>query len=220
MVELSPSILSANFSNVIGDIQKIKSKNLKMLHLDVMDGIFVNNISFGFKMIEDLRKNCDYFFDTHLMIHEPLRYIERFKEAGSDLITIHVESTKEVSKTIDAINSLNIKSGITLRPSTNLNEVYKYLDKVDLVLVMSVEPGFGGQGFIEESHDRIKKLRKYIDENNLKTKIEVDGGIKSHNVSKIVEDGADIIVSGSDIFSKDDINKQIETYYDIFKNYK
>ncbi len=218
MVELSPSVLSCNFANPIADIEKIKTHKLKMIHLDVMDGMFVPNISFGFKFIKDLRKNCDYFFDTHLMIEEPIRYIEEFYKSGSDLITIHYEACKDVESTIRKIKSFGIKAGISLKPNTKVEEITKYLDMVDLVLVMSVEPGFGGQKFIENSHQKIKQLREYIDKNNLDVKIEVDGGIKTSNVEKVISDGADIIVSGSDIFAKEDINSQVIKYYELFNN--
>ena len=215
MVELAPSILSCNFANLEKDIEDTCKTELKMLHIDVMDGIFVPNISFGFKVIRDLRKITDYFFDTHLMIKEPIRYIENFKKAGADRLTIHYEACKNLDETIEKIRENDMEVGLTFKPATNINLIIPYLNKIDLVLVMSVEPGFGGQTFIEESFDKIKILRDYIDSNNLDVLIEVDGGIKTTNVDKVIGAGADIIVSGSDVFGKD-IKKQINTYYKIF----
>lgn len=216
MVELSPSVLSCNFSNVQKDLDELKGTKVKYLHLDVMDGNFVPNISFGFSQIKDIRDKNNLIFDTHLMIEEPVRYLERFKEAGSDLITVHFEACSNLDETLNKIKSLGLKVGLSFKPKTKLEKVIPYLDKLDLILVMSVEPGFGGQKFIENSLDKIKYLRKYIDDKKLPTLIEVDGGIKTFNLKKVVEAGADIIVSGSDIFAKDDIRGQVETYYEIF----
>ncbi|MDD7382850.1 MAG: ribulose-phosphate 3-epimerase [Peptoniphilaceae bacterium] len=215
MVELSPSILSADFSNIGNILKNIKSEKLKMIHLDVMDGVFVPNITFGFKFIEDIKKITDYFFDVHLMVYEPIRFIEKFKNSGADLITVHLEACKNVNETLDKINSLNIKSGLAINPDTKIECIYKYLNKIDFALIMSVNPGFGGQKFIENTHDKIINLKEFIKKNNLKTKIEVDGGIKTLNVKSVIDDGAEVIVSGSDIFNND-VNKKIEEYYNIF----
>lgn len=217
MVDLSPSILSADFCNLQNEIKKVDCKNLKYLHMDVMDGIFVNNISFGFKLIEDVKKATNLILDTHLMIEEPIRYVERFAKAGSDIITIHVEACKDVLKTIQKIKDLNVRVGITLRPSTPLEMIFPYLNEVDLILIMSVEPGFGGQGFIEESHQRIQTISNIVREKDLDILIEVDGGIKTSNVSEVIKDGADLIVSGSDIFSNPNPDKQVLKYYEIFE---
>ena len=217
MVELAPSILSCNFYDLKSDIEDTYGTDLKILHVDVMDGIFVPNISFGFKVIKDIRDKNDYFFDTHLMIVDPIRYIERFKEAGANRITIHYESCENPLEVIKKIKSLGIEAGITLRPKTELTKILPLLKEVDAVLVMSVEPGFGGQSFIESSLDRVIELRDYIDKNNLACKIEIDGGIKTTNVDKVIKAGCDEIVSGSDIFGKEDIKGQIEKYYEIFK---
>lgn len=220
MVELAPSILSCDFSRLQENLDDTKNTRLKMLHIDVMDGIFVPNISFGFKVIEDIRKRNDYFFDTHLMIERPERYIERFVKAGSDRITFHIEATENPSEVISIIKSFGIEAGITLKPATDPKDILPFLKDLDCVLVMSVEPGFGGQRFIEDSLDKVRIFREYIDENKLDIKIEIDGGIKTTNVSRVIEAGCDEIVSGSDIFGKDDIKKQIEEYYKIFDQAK
>lgn len=216
MVELAPSILSCDFSNLQGDLDQTKDTDLKMIHIDVMDGIFVPNISFGFKVISDIRDKNDYFFDTHAMIKEPIKYIEEFKKAGVDRLTIHYEACENLDETIEKIKNFGMEVGLTFKPATDISLIVPYLDKVDLILVMSVEPGFGGQTFMEDSIDKIKFFRNYIDKNNLDVKLQVDGGIKTTNVDKVIDAGADIIVSGSDVFGKD-IKNQIDKYYEIFK---
>jgi len=216
MVELSPSILSCNFSNLQKDLDQTTGTDLKMIHIDVMDGIFVPNISFGFKVIKDIRDKNDYFFDTHAMIVEPIKYIEEFKNSGVDRLTIHYEACENLDQTIDKIKDNDMEVGLTFKPATDIDLIIPYLEKIDLVLVMSVEPGFGGQTFMEDSVEKIKTLRAYIDENNLDVKIQVDGGIKTTNVEKVIDAGADEIVSGSDVFGKD-IKEQINKYYEIFK---
>lgn len=216
MVELSPSILSCNFSNLQKDLDQTTGTDLKMIHIDVMDGIFVPNISFGFKVIKDIRDKNDYFFDTHAMIVEPIKYIEEFKKSGVDRLTIHYEACENLDQTIDKIKDNDMEVGLTFKPATDIDLIIPYLKKIDLVLVMSVEPGFGGQTFMEDSVEKIKALRAYIDENNLDVKIQVDGGIKTTNVEKVIDAGADEIVSGSDVFGKD-IKEQINKYYEIFK---
>lgn len=216
MVELAPSILSCDFSNLQGDLEQTKDTDLKMIHIDVMDGIFVPNISFGFKVISDIRDKNDYFFDTHAMIKEPIKYIEEFKKAGVDRLTIHYEACENLDETIEEIKNFGMEVGLTFKPATDISLIVPYLDKVDLILVMSVEPGFGGQTFMEDSIDKIKFFRNYIDKNNLDVKLQVDGGIKTTNVDKVISAGADIIVSGSDVFGKD-IKNQIDKYYEIFK---
>ena len=219
MVKLSPSILSANFANLQGDLDKTKGCGLEMIHIDVMDGIFVPNISFGFKIISDIRDKNDYFFDTHLMIEEPIRYIDQFKKAGSDRITVHYEACKDLRGTLKAIRESGMEVGLTAKPETNPKDLLEYFDQIDLILVMSVRPGFGGQKFMEESKATMKMYRDYIDENNLDIKIQVDGGIKTTNVREVLDLGVDEIVAGSDVFAKD-IKAQITTYHEIFKQYE
>lgn len=217
MVEISPSLLSANFSNLQKDLDELKRSKVKYIHLDIMDGEFVPNISFGFPIIKSIRKSNDFIFDTHLMIKEPIRYIEEFKKSGSDIIVVHYEACSNLDETIDAIKACGLKAGLSFKPKTNLDEVIKYLDKIDLCLIMSVEPGFGGQSFMEESIEKIKRIRKYIDDNNLSCLIEVDGGIKTYNLRKVIDAGVDLVVSGSDIFSNKDntIYEQVNKYRQI-----
>ena len=219
MVKLSPSILSANFANLQGDLDKTKGCGLEMIHIDVMDGIFVPNISFGFKIISDIRDKNDYFFDTHLMIEEPIRYIDDFKKAGCDRITVHYEACKDLRGTLKAIRESGMEVGLTAKPETNPKELLEYFDQIDLILVMSVRPGFGGQKFMEESKATMEMYRDYIDENNLDIKIQVDGGIKTNNVREVLDLGVNEIVAGSDVFAKD-IKAQITAYHEIFKQYE
>lgn len=216
MVELAPSILSCDFSNLQNDLDQTKDTELKMIHIDVMDGIFVPNISFGFKVISDIRNKNDYFFDTHLMIEEPIRYIKEFKKAGCDRITIQYEACEDVGATIDEIKKHGMEVGLTSKPDTDKNLLIPFMEKIDLILVMSVEPGFGGQSFMEETIDHMEFFRKYIDDNNLDCLLQVDGGVKTTNVEKVLDAGVDIVVSGSDVFGKD-IKNQIDKYYEIFK---
>lgn len=216
MVELAPSILSCDFSNLQSDLDQTKGTDLKMIHIDVMDGIFVPNISFGFKVISDIRDKNDYFFDTHAMIKEPIKYIEEFKKAGVDRLTIHYEACENLDETIKEIKNAGMEVGLTFKPATDIDLITPYLDKIDLILIMSVEPGFGGQKFMDDSIEKIEFFRNYIDKNNLDVLVQVDGGIKTSNVNKVIDAGADIIVSGSDVFGKD-IKNQINKYYEIFK---
>lgn len=219
MVRLSPSILSANFANLQGDLDKTKGCGLKMIHIDVMDGIFVPNISFAFKVIADIRDKNDYFFDTHLMIEEPIRYIDAFKKAGCDRITVHYEACKDLRATLKAIRDAGMEVGLTAKPETDPKLLLEYFDQIDLILVMSVRPGFGGQKFMEETKDTMALYRKYIDENEFNIKIQVDGGIKTTNVREVLDLGVDEIVAGSDVFAKD-IREQILSYHEIFKDYE
>ena len=165
MVKLSPSILSADFSNLQADLDKTKGTGLSMIHIDVMDGVFVPNISFGFKVIADIRDKNDYFFDTHLMIEEPARYIDDFKKAGVDRLTVHYEACKDLKGTLEAIKEAGMEVGLTAKPETDPKLLLEYFDLIDLVLVMSVRPGFGGQKFMPESKEAMALYRKYIDEN-------------------------------------------------------
>ena len=219
MVRLAPSILSANFANLQEDLDKTKDTGLSMIHIDVMDGIFVPNISFGFKIISDIRDKNDLFFDTHLMIEEPIRYINEFKKAGADRITVHYEACKDLRATLSAIKEAGMEVGLTAKPETDPKELLEYFDLIDLILVMSVRPGFGGQKFMDETKETMALYRDYIDKNNLDIKIQVDGGIKTTNVREVLDLGVDEIVAGSDVFAKD-IKAQIEAYHEIFKEYE
>ena len=217
MFILAPSLLASDFSNLESEIKKVymDGKGCQYLHLDVMDGIFVGNISFGVPVISAIRKVCDIIFDTHLMIVNPIRYVPDFIKAGSDIITFHFEAcdnAEEIFKTIDLIKSYNKKCAISIKPATPVNVLLPFLDKLDMVLVMSVEPGFGGQKFIEESLDKIKELYKIKTEKNYKFDIEVDGGITLENVEKIKEAGANVIVAGSGIFKSENVSGTIDKF--------
>ncbi|HAF26730.1 MAG TPA: ribulose-phosphate 3-epimerase [Lachnospiraceae bacterium] len=203
MPVLSPSILAADFARLGDDVLAAESAGVSSLHIDVMDGVLVPSISFGFPVIESLRKITDMFFDVHLMITDPDRYIERFAKAGADLLTVHIEACKDLDKTLSDIRALGVKSGIALHPETKIEDIFPHLANADRVIVMTVHTGFGGQKYLEECTDKIKKLRAYIDQNGYKTKIAVDGGVTPMNVDKIIGYGADVIVSGSSVFNGD-----------------
>lgn len=218
MLELSPSLLSADFTNLKSDIEILDKSGVKYLHLDVMDGMFVPNISFGPMIIKQLRPLTNMVFDVHLMIEDPDRYVQSFKDAGADILTVHYEACKHLHRTISYIKSLGMKAGVSLNPATNIDVLDYVLEDLDLVLVMSVNPGFGGQSFIPSALDKIKNLKEKIKERNLNVIVEVDGGVKTTNVKYVVEAGADLIVSGSDVFA--DKENRIKAYNDIFNNYK
>ncbi|WP_455067665.1 ribulose-phosphate 3-epimerase [Parvimonas micra] len=218
MLELSPSLLSADFTNLKSDIEVLDKNGVKYLHLDVMDGMFVPNISFGPMIIKQLRPLTNMVFDVHLMIEDPDRYVQSFKDAGADILTVHYEACKHLHRTISYIKSLGMKAGVSLNPATNIDVLDYVLEDLDLVLIMSVNPGFGGQSFIPSALDKIKNLKEKIKERNLNVIVEVDGGVKTTNVKDVVEAGADLIVSGSDVFA--DKENRIKAYNDIFNNYK
>lgn len=204
MLILAPSILSADFSKLGEQIQAVDKAGAQYIHIDVMDGIFVPSISFGMPVIQSIRPCTDRVFDVHLMIDRPYRYIEEFVKAGSDIITFHVEACDgRVKETIDKIRGYDKKVGISLNPATPISEIEPYLELVDLILVMSVNPGFGGQKYIEGSTEKIAQFRKLVDERKLEAVISVDGGIKKENVREVLEAGADVVVAGSAVFHGD-----------------
>ena len=200
---LSPSILSADFARLGEDIKIIDEAGAEYIHVDVMDGLFIPSISFGMPVIKSIRKVTGKVFDVHLMINEPIRYIDEFVKAGADIITVHVEACSDVVATIEKIKASGVKAGITLNPDTPVSAISPYLDMVDMVLVMSVNPGYGGQKFIVTSIDKLKEVKKLKDDSRLGFDIEVDGGINVDNLPSVLEAGANVIVAGSAIFSGD-----------------
>ena len=200
---LSPSILSADFTKLGEEIETIDNAGAEYIHVDVMDGMFVPSISYGMPVIKSIRKSTGKVFDVHLMISEPIRYIADFAASGADMITVHVEACSDVVATIEKIREYKLKVGITLNPDTPVSAIKPYLNRVDMVLIMSVNPGFGGQKFITSSVDKIKEVKRLRDELNLSYNIEVDGGINIDNLATVLEAGANVIVAGSAIFRGD-----------------
>ena len=200
---LSPSILSADFTKLGEEIETIDNAGAEYIHVDVMDGMFVPSISYGMPVIKSIRKSTGKVFDVHLMISEPIRYIADFAASGADMITVHVEACSDVVATIEKIREYKLKVGITLNPDTPVSAIKPYLNRVDMVLIMSVNAGFGGQKFITSSVDKIKEVKRLRDELNLSYDIEVDGGINIDNLATVLEAGANVIVAGSAIFRGD-----------------
>ena len=198
---LSPSLLACDFANAGADIKAIYEAGVKYLHLDVMDGLFVPNISFGQPVIKSLRKVCGMIFDVHLMIMEPERYIGDFVKCGADIITIHLESTEKVVETINMIKSHGLKAGISIKPKTPANVLEDIIEYVDMVLIMSVEPGFGGQSFMDGSCEKIAQVKSLVRRTGKNIDIEVDGGITADNLADVLSAGANVIVAGSSIFN-------------------
>ena len=213
---LSPSILSADFAHLGDDIAATENGGTQYLHYDVMDGMFVPSISFGMPVLKSVRKITDLVLDVHLMIEDPDRYIDEFVKSGADIITVHYEACNDVEKTIQMIREKGVKVGVTIKPKTPLSVLEPLLDKVDMILLMTVEPGFGGQAYIPESTDKIRALRKMLNDRGLTTDIEVDGGIKKDNLEMVLDAGANVIVAGSAIF-KDDIEKNTRDFMEILK---
>ncbi len=210
MIKISPSILSADFANLERDIHRISDADY--VHVDVMDGVFVPNISIGIPVLKSIRKVTDMFLDVHLMITKPVRYVEEFCDAGADLVTVHVESDfpENIQAAIDKIHAKGKKAGVVLKPNTRAEAVLPFLDKCDIVLVMTVEPGFGGQKFMADMMPKVSAIRRYIDERNLDCELEVDGGVDAVTCKTCIEAGANVLVAGSAVYKAADIPAKIK----------
>lgn len=198
---IAPSILSADFANIQRDVEMINSSEADWFHIDIMDGMFVPNISFGFPVIKAIKKHATKSLDVHLMIVDPDRYLQTFKEAGADILTVHLEACPHLHRTIQAIKALGMKAGVAINPHTSANLLIDIMEDVDLVCVMSVNPGFGGQKFIENTYRKILNLQDIIRATKSKALIEIDGGVDMKNYKKLIETGANILVAGNTVFS-------------------
>ncbi|CUU06249.1 ribulose-phosphate 3-epimerase [Candidatus Kryptobacter tengchongensis] len=220
MLKLAPSLLSADFSELKNEIRKAEEGGADLFHLDIMDGHFVPNLTFGPMIVKAIRKLTNLPLDSHLMISNPDQYIDEFREAGSDIITVHFEACTHLHRTITKIKQTGAKAGVSINPATPVNAIEEIIDYVDILLIMSVNPGFGGQKFIETSLRKIVQAKKMIMERNLDVEIEVDGGIDLDNVELLLEAGADIIVAGSSIFKSDDVTKTVKKFKEKFLEFE
>lgn len=212
MIKLAPSILSADFAALLEDVKKVEAAGCEYLHIDVMDGHFVPNITIGPLVVKSLRNRCNMTFDVHLMIEDPDKYIEDFANAGADIITVHQEASVHLHRTIQAIKALGKKAGVSLNPSTPVETLKHVIKDIDMVLIMTVNPGFGGQKFIDTMIPKIKEIKAMADQENKNLEIQVDGGITPDNVKLVVDAGANVVVAGSAIFGTKDIENTVKLF--------
>lgn len=212
MVKISPSILSSDYGNLESELKRMQDCCADMIHIDVMDGHFVPNITLGAPIVKCIRKATDLPFDVHLMISDPYKYTPDFVKAGADIITFHVESDSDIEKTIDLIRESGVKAGLSVKPKTDVSEVFPYLEKLSMVLVMTVEPGFGGQSFMHETMPKVQKLKAEIERRGLNIDIQVDGGVNSETIVTAAKAGANVFVAGNAIFSSADAKATIAEF--------
>ena len=216
---LSPSILAADFKVLGQEMKKTEENGAAYIHFDVMDGMFVPSISFGMPVLASIHDATEQFMDAHLMVQEPIRYVEAFQKAGADYVTVHLEACEDVKTTLDKIHACGMKAGLAVNPETDVKELVPYLEDVEMILIMSVHPGFGGQKFIPESLDKIREVRAMLNEKNLETDIQVDGGIYVENVREELDAGANVIVAGSAVF-RGDAGENTAKFMEILKSYE
>jgi ribulose-phosphate 3-epimerase len=216
---LSPSILAADFKVLGQEMKKTEENGAAYIHFDVMDGMFVPSISFGMPVLASIHDATEQFMDAHLMVQEPIRYVEAFQKAGADYVTVHLEACEDVKTTLDKIHACGMKAGLAVNPETDVKELVPYLEDVEMILIMSVHPGFGGQKFIPESLDKIREVRAMLNEKNLEIDIQVDGGIYVENVREVLDAGANVIVAGSAVF-RGDAGENTAKFMEILKSYE
>lgn len=216
---LSPSILAADFKVLGQEMKKTEENGAAYIHFDVMDGMFVPSISFGMPVLASIHDATEQFMDAHLMVQEPIRYVEAFQKAGADYVTVHLEACEDVKTTLDKIHACGMKAGLAVNPETDVKELVPYLEDVEMILIMSVHPGFGGQKFIPESLHKIREVRAMLNEKNLETDIQVDGGIYVENVREVLDAGANVIVAGSAVF-RGDAGENTAKFMEILKSYE
>lgn len=216
---LSPSILAADFKVLGQEMKKTEENGAAYIHFDVMDGMFVPSISFGMPVLASIHDATEQFMDAHLMVQEPIRYVEAFQKAGADSVTVHLEACEDVKTTLDKIHACGMKAGLAVNPETDVKELVPYLEDVEMILIMSVHPGFGGQKFIPESLDKIREVRAMLNEKNLEIDIQVDGGIYVENVREVLDAGANVIVAGSAVF-RGDAGENTAKFMEILKSYE
>lgn len=216
---LSPSILAADVSRLGDELVSVSEAGADYIHIDIMDGMFVQNISFGVPVVEGLRKCVDTFFDVHLMVHEPIRYIRDFAEAGADGITVHAEACEDLKATLEEIKNHGKKAAVSIKPRTDIESILPFLSDVYMVLVMTVEPGYGGQKIRKDTFEKIARLRKYINENDLEVDIEVDGGVDLGNLHEVLDAGANVVVSGTKVFHGD-VAENVRAFRTVMNKYE